>query len=120
LPRSSQGDPIAAAKGAINIYGIEAQPFITQVVSMVLYTDAPASAQPVPGDMEYDPARPIGVPQDPITVNGQVPTSTGSRPSPDFLGEFLAFQLINPFNESIQLSKFNVDPNAPPQAMTDN
>jgi hypothetical protein len=35
---------VQAPDGAINVYGIEAQPFITQVVSLCMYTDAPAAA----------------------------------------------------------------------------
>lgn len=83
---------------AINVYGIEAQPFITQAVSIVLYTDAPRTAG---GDDENSGNIPPNLPE--ITINGTTPGATSGR-NADFLGQILAFQLTNPFDVPIPLS----------------
>ena len=99
LAHTSNGDPQPQASlGAVNVYGIEAQPFVTQVVTLFMYTDAPTSAG---GDDEYNGT---GIPPlDPITING-TPTA-GATGNPDYLGQVIAFQLTNPFDTDIQLTK---------------
>jgi hypothetical protein len=86
---------------AINIYGVDAQPFITQVVSIQVLTDAPTPR----GDDEFDPL----MPNQEITIAGgiNVPLAypggaTGLNP--DNLGQFIAFQLHNPFDVEIALT----------------
>lgn len=94
---------------AINIYGIEAQPFITQVVAVHIYSDAPVSAG---GDFEGLPTIPPPPTGDPrITIAGglQAPPTFPTPPphpraNPDFLGTFIAFQLTNPFDVEIELT----------------
>lgn len=101
LPDSSQGGVVSTA--AVNIFGIEAQPFITQVSMIVLYTDAPTSAG---GDDENSGSVPGNEP--PITIRGTFSGSgaggSGSRPNPDFLGQVLGFQLTNPFDIPVGLT----------------
>jgi hypothetical protein len=72
---------------AINIYGIEAQPFITEVACFSMYTDSPQ-----PGDGEDEGG--YGM----VTING-----TQATPNDDFIFQCLAFQLNNPFDETITL-----------------
>lgn len=95
LPGNAPAIPLTTH--AINIYGIEAQPFITQVVSFCIYTDAPSFAggdgEPSPGPNQFVP----------ITIRG-TPVQGGARPSSDFLGEVLVFQLTNPFDVAIPLT----------------
>ena len=96
LARSSaNGDVVQASLGAINVYGIEAQPFVTQVVSLCMYTDAPNA---VGGDDDWN-SNP-GPNFDPITISG------GAIPA-DVLGQIIAFQITNPFDVDIDLSKQN-------------
>src|SRR5690606_912 len=56
------------------------------------------------GDDEFDPLLPPGSQQGEITINGTVPTATNGVTNPDFLGQFVAFKLTNPFNEEIELA----------------
>lgn len=77
------GDSIPAPFQGINVYGIEAQPFLTQVGSFTSYCDV--------GDDEGN--------GQPITIKG-----TLDRGSPDFLYRVLYFQLTNPFNTPVVLS----------------
>src|SRR6185295_2936893 len=100
---------------AINLYGIEAQPFITQVVSFCIYTDAPAGSG-LRGATEEYLGPPPNFPQVPITIEGGVPTPT-SPANPDFLGQVIAFQLTNPFDSVVSLTDRNVRTNL--QATTD-
>lgn len=99
LPDASTSVPFTTH--AINVYGIEAQPFITQVVSFWIYTDAPTSAL----GTDEAPA----VPTDPlphITIKGDV--GTGATTDPDFLGQVLAFQLTNPFDVVVPLTQSDI------------
>src|SRR5205085_10462489 len=70
-------DPARAAGfGAVNVFGIEAQPFITEVGVLNMYTDAPTSAR---GDDEAS-GDPVGGP-----YTHQI-TIDGSLGGPDNLG----------------------------------
>jgi hypothetical protein len=129
LPSTNNTDPIAASQGAVNVFGIEAQPVITQVVSMAIYVDSPQTALNTSGTgHDADDDYTIPTPPPPyhmVTIYTAIPTlnAAGQTVPPanaDFLGEFVAFQLTNPFNEPIQLSEFNVDPYANNVAMTTN
>ncbi len=103
------GPAVPLTTHAINIYGIEAQPFITQVVSFCIYTDAPSAAG---GDQEVS-----GIPNQliPITIEGH-PVAP-NPPSRDVLGQVLVFQLTNPFDVTIPLSDRNIVTNF--QSVTD-
>lgn len=82
------GSGSAVLSPAVNVYGVEAQPFIAEVAGFVLYTDAPSSAG---GDTEAATF--------PITIDG---TINGSNPDLAYLA--VAFQLTNPFATSISLA----------------
>ncbi|GJQ31035.1 MAG: hypothetical protein HBSAPP03_29190 [Phycisphaerae bacterium] len=73
---------------AVNVFGIEAQPFITQVTTFSVFCDAPVSAG---GDSES--------PGNPITIRGRILAA-----NPDFLYRVIAFQVTNPFSTAITLS----------------
>ncbi|CAG0987194.1 hypothetical protein PHYC_02088 [Phycisphaerales bacterium] len=77
--------PIAPA---VNIFGVEAQPFITQVTTFTVYTDAPGS---VPGAVDEDPGTEV-------TIDGKIDPANA-----DFLYRVVAFQITNPFGVDITL-----------------
>lgn len=89
--------------GAMNVYGLEVHPFITQVSLYNVFTDAPNAAG---GDMEYvPPTGPGGGPifgpgggggAQPITIDFDTSTSNA-----DFVGQVLAVQLSNPYTTDI-------------------
>lgn len=90
---------------AVNVYGFEAMPVLTEVSVLYAYTDSPES---VGGDQDYDASdealfifgggydHPVDV--SPITINGDV-----SNANSDFLIQVLAFQLHNPYDKAISL-----------------
>lgn len=101
-------NPPASLPNAVNIHGIEAQPFLTEAASFVMYTDTPEA---LGGDDDtgefrlndqtiyrYNPS-----------IDGRVPD--GGADNPDFILQALAFQVHNPFDESITLSGNPADPN---------
>lgn len=91
LGNTSRGDLLAAR--AVNVYGIEAQPFIVEAASYLLYTDTPAARG---GDQEW-PGPGFPPPFPPITLNG-------TFGHVDTLGQVLAFQITNPFDVEVRLS----------------
>lgn len=103
----STGDPEPQSR-AINVFGIEAQPFLTQAATFTMYADAPMSAG---GDMDWndDPGAP-GIPDlgqvafPPITIDGTV-----SNTNADFLMQVFAVQLTNPFDEPIDLGPYFIE-----------
>lgn len=93
LADENNGDAFTAP--AVNVFGVEAQPFITAACSFAVYTDTPSTgSRPRPGDDE-------GV--EFITIDARV-----EKNNPDFLFRVVAFQLTNPFDKDIELCK---DPN---------
>ncbi|MCW5775282.1 MAG: hypothetical protein KIS87_02400 [Phycisphaeraceae bacterium] len=96
--------PSLLSSQAIVIYGIEAQPFITEAASFVMYTDTPQARG---GDDDTGERQLGGGPNDPgqtvyiydPSINGAVDAS-----NPDFLFEVLAFQIHNPFDVPVALS----------------
>lgn len=95
----------------VNIYGIEAQPFLVEAGSYAFWTDVPWDATPLngqtPPDHEWrdnrDPDGPGGPlpPQDtPITIDDDV-----TYQNADYLGEIVAFQVTNPFDRDIYLTR---------------
>lgn len=99
--------PIAGIPNAVNIHGVEAQPFLIEAGALVMYTDTPEA---LGGDDDTNPILLNGtpVPRDRPSINGEVP-NPGKDDNPDFLCEALAFQLHNPFDESITLSGTSAD-----------
>ncbi len=111
LPTAGQGPTLSSP--AINILGIEAQPFITQVCSIFLYTDAPFLKN---GDNDNQGAIPGNEPE--ITINGWYSAPpTGSvitRQNADFIGQILGFQLTNPFDIPVALTTSTDTQNSQP------
>lgn len=91
------GSPIVPA---LNVYGIEAQPFITQIANMTVYTDTPET---LGGDPDTQVQNPDGSYPDGITILGDLPTS-GSWDGTDVVCRVVAFQLANPFDHDVVLS----------------
>ncbi len=92
---------------AINVYGIEAQPFITQVANLTVYTDTP---QAFGGDDDigiFDSLN--NTYSDNISIKGDWPTDeawdiTVPGANPDVVCRVVAFQLSNPFDHEVVLS----------------
>jgi hypothetical protein len=99
LANSSDGDdqPIVPA---FNVYGIEAQPFITGVASLTVYNDARfESGSTIGADDDSGNLGPDGSYDKEVTIHGRI-----SSENRDFIARVLAFQLSNPFDEAVTLS----------------
>lgn len=99
--------PGDAFSGAINIYGIEAQPMITRAGWFGLYLDAPESGTGSPdGDNSREELEPRELPGGVIIIgNGSIDISFSRvRSNGDFVGDFFAVQLHNPFEVAVDLS----------------
>lgn len=104
--RLAPGSAVLLGPRAINVFGIEAQPFLTEVAAFIIYH---ASIENNSYDPMTDPDDP-----GPIVIRGNVPSGLGMPGGivhPDFLGQFVAFQITNPFDHSINLTQ--ADDNAP-------
>jgi hypothetical protein len=88
-------DTQSGGPNLINLYGIEAQPFIAEAVSLYVYRDTPAGEQ---GDDE------VGVDDPPIHPEITIDTTLQSD-NKDLLLQLLAFQITNPFDAPLGLSK---------------
>lgn len=93
---------------AINVYGVEAMPIITEFATIAIFHDA--SENGAGGDPDYGPQRPrvrgvlppvipLAGTQTKITIN----PARDSVNNPDCLAEIVAFQIHNPFDTSISL-----------------
>lgn len=91
---------------AMNVYGLEVHPFITQVSLYNIFTDSPEAA-PSDGDAEYVPPTgpgggpvfgPGGAGSNPITVEFDTDLSNS-----DFVGQVFAVQLTNPYTTDIEV-----------------
>lgn len=81
-------EPTTARAGAITVFGIKAQPFITNVTTMVIYADSDTSDN-TPTD---------------VVINTEIAGSSGSA-SPDVVAQIIAFQLHNPFDLPVYLTR---------------
>lgn len=93
-------DPTGTYGRAINVFGIEAQPFITMAGTMAVYADATTAGG---GNVEKaapGPMPPTG------PANALIPDldSTFSASNADFLFEAIAVELTNPFDVPIELA----------------
>lgn len=89
---------------AVNVFGIEAQPFVTEAASFIMYTDTPDA---LGGDDDSKEASLNGIRvwRYSPSIDGTVPRLDQGEPdNRDFLFEALAFQIHNPFDETITLS----------------
>lgn len=92
--------PIAGVPDAVNVHGVEAQPFLVEAATFIMYTDTPRSAADQ-GDKDW-----------PHDINGDglpeqfLPSIDGNpnASNPDCLFEVLAFQVHNPFDETITIT----------------
>jgi len=92
-----------AHRKAVNVFGMEPMPLLTEVSSMYVYTDASEAGG---GEKDYNSSFPrllggrLITPsqQVKVTINGDVGVSNS-----DFMGEILAFQLTNPWNTPITI-----------------
>ncbi len=99
-----QGD-LGTQPVAMNVFGMEAQPFIAQVASFTIYTDAPYAAYTAPIPPNADEWIDPGTTNPPggwaeITIRGNV-----EEINPDFICQVVAFQLTNPFDEAVPLTR---------------
>lgn len=99
LAPTTQNPPMPAQRQAVNVFGVDAMPVITEVASFYVYTDASVGAG---GDPDYFTAvdgRPIpvvGATQ--VTIQGSV-----SETNSDLLASVVAFQIHNPWDVAISL-----------------
>lgn len=89
--RGGRGDELQAP--LVNVYGIEAQPFITQVANFTVYADKHTRTIS-DGESAGNPAN----------IQGGEDPSTNE----DLMYRVLAFQIHNPFNKPIQLSNKSI------------
>ncbi|MBO6739255.1 MAG: hypothetical protein JJ916_05280 [Phycisphaerales bacterium] len=103
---------------AVNVYGIEATPVITEVSMLYAFTDAPTGAggdsdfnlSPIPNENPFRPGE-LNYPRREDVQ--QVTINTSVNPgNPDYLMQVLAVQLHNPYDEAISLGgkKYNDNP----------
>ncbi len=113
-------DPTNVSHEAMILYGVEPQPFLSQVSSMVMYTDVPRGsddnlgADPVNGEYQIsaDPsgAGPDGIAPSEDDYDG-LPNIDGSVDSAndDFICQVLFFQLFNPFDVPVVLDRYYIE-----------
>lgn len=96
----SGSDPPAPV--ALNMFGFEAQPFVTEAATYFMYTDTPFAAG---GDQEWREETVTIGPNTQIVIIPGVVTIDGSESAtnPDFLTHVVAFQVANPFDVDLQL-----------------
>ena len=83
--------------GAFTVFGVHAEPVLTSVATMTMYTDAPEAAG---GDRDGKGEPDNGDPGDKVTINSAL-----DKDNPDFLFQLIAFQLTNPYEDvSINLN----------------
>lgn len=110
------GDAFLPTQGtdvrAMNVHGVEAQPFITEIAAYNIYTDTPNSRG---GDMDWelipdpiDPTATIPNLSQHITIDGKINGINPAIPAtdnPDFIAQVVAFQVSNPFDYDIVVSQ---------------
>lgn len=105
-PAVGDGDHVGSPR--LNIYGIEAQPFVIEAAWYGVFTDSPYDAghtgQGADNDFAdgYEPPNPPTQPDEdfgPITIDDEADPDNR-----DFVFEVLAFQLTNPFDRDLLIS----------------
>lgn len=96
---TAAGDSVNAR--AINVFGNEAQPFVTAVTGFTVYTDARTSGAVNGFGATDDEA---SIPTD-ATIDGTI-----AYPNRDLIMRVFAVQLTNPYNVAIQLGAHELDP----------
>lgn len=105
----------------VNLFGIEPQPFLTQVTAMSMYWDTPSgSSQQTRLDFPDDEFQNANLDNTsgefifpPVTINVQrkIGPFDGLGDNPDYLCTVVAFQLTNPFDTDIVLEPSNPNDN---------
>ncbi len=94
----------------INVFGIEAQPFITEASTLFAYHDTPSAGVSTlfpPGDDDLTDAV-MPDPTDVVTINFAIRDQ-----NPDFLFWVIAVQLTNPFDRPVHMGRYVGDPDDP-------
>lgn len=94
--RTAVIDNRVAGPRALNMFGVEPQPFLIEATSIYIYTDAPSQAG---GDVE--PGTPSPIPGGPTTPGPVTVDLDPELSNPDFLGEAFAVQITNPFDDPL-------------------
>lgn len=111
--------PAAVSHEALTVFGVEAQPFLSEVVYMNAFWDAPRG-EGIGGDNFFSDGAspngefffrrtpfPTGEPaamRGMVSVNGDVDGA-----NPDFLFQIVVFQLFNPFDVPVSLDRFYIE-----------
>ncbi len=96
--RLYHGGSKATFAAAFNVFGVHAEPVLTSVATMTMYTDASEGAPGADKDGKGDPDN--GDPGEKVTINSALADA-----NPDFLFQLIAFQLTNPYDDvSINLN----------------
>lgn len=84
----------------LNVFGVEPQPFLIEMSSFFMYSDVGTTGGGDAESGDTDPGTGMEVPgTNNITINNRPQLLTNG----DFLGEIIAFQLTNPFDDEIIL-----------------
>ncbi|TVS06815.1 MAG: hypothetical protein EA423_05145, partial [Phycisphaerales bacterium] len=111
--RLAQGANQAITARAVNVYGISPQPFITEVATYYVYADA---TRPWSEDQDYlrredwqgiEPPPPLE--QYEVTIDSNLRSD-----NPDAVFSFIAIQLHNPFDSSINITQERITPGGAP------
>jgi hypothetical protein len=89
------GDELGA--DAVNVYGVEPQPFIASVACYSIYTDAQDTDDEPDGEPYVD-GFPAGAPE--VQIRGVRDISNG-----DYIGDIFAVRVVNPFTSDINFSQ---------------
>ena len=109
----------STANAFVNVYGIEAQPFISEIASFWIFTDAPAdNSGNSSGSRDEEWMLDNSDPMNPILMTGPV-TIELDVSTDDFLMHGVVVQLANPFSEDINLSSSASSDEATPLADED-
>ncbi len=92
---ATPSDPFSAP--AVNIYPVQGQPFLTEVATYTVYTDA-SDASGVGGDDEEADGL------SDVTIRSDLGAPGTQLDNPDALYQVIAFKLHNPFNVTVRLS----------------
>ncbi len=107
--RLAQGANQDITARAVNVYGVSPQPFITEVATYYVYTDSP---RPWSEDADFLRREDWqGIQPPPPLEQYEVTIDSGWRSgNPDAVFSFIAIQLHNPFDTSINITQERITP----------
>ena len=101
----SQFSGAQEGRKAVNVFGIEPMPILTEMSSMYVYTDSPGGEDFNPADpSRRGPLTIIPSPNVPVDIDDGVTAAND-----DFMLQVLAFQLTNPWDVAIQIGGSSVN-----------